>query len=398
MRAAEYGYETLALTDHDNVCGAMELAQACKDLGAAPDPRRRADRSRDEDAGLPPDGAGRVGHRLAQPLPAATSRRPTPATRPQRGRRGRRPSPPCSRSTRWRSEARASSASPAAPATAPSPAPGTAASRTGPRRARRLLAIFGRERLRVELQRPLWRHDRARNRGSSRSPSGSASPAWRPATSTPTTAVGPSSRTRWSPSAPARRSRSPSPCGAATRARSSPRRARWRRASPSTPRRSPRPRGSPSGCASTSRSELGYRYPGSEDPEADATLAEICRGRMALRYDGHARAARGGAAPRRGAAGDRRPRALRLLPPALRPARARPRGRRRGPRPRLGAQPAAAGTRARLERQLGRLLSDRPLARRSRSAPGSSSGASSTTRSPRCPTSTSTSPATSARS
>ena len=33
-------------------------------------------------------------------------------------------------------------------------------------------------------------------------------------------------------------------------------------------------------------SELGYRYPGSEDPEADNTLAEICRGRFELRYDG----------------------------------------------------------------------------------------------------------------
>ena len=36
QRAAEYGYETLALTDHDNVCGAMELAQACKDLPLRP--------------------------------------------------------------------------------------------------------------------------------------------------------------------------------------------------------------------------------------------------------------------------------------------------------------------------------------------------------------------------
>jgi error-prone DNA polymerase len=32
--------------------------------------------------------------------------------------------------------------------------------------------------------------------------------------------------------------------------------------------------------------ELGYRYPGSEDPEADHTLAEICRGRLELRYSG----------------------------------------------------------------------------------------------------------------
>ncbi len=32
--------------------------------------------------------------------------------------------------------------------------------------------------------------------------------------------------------------------------------------------------------------ELGYRYPGSEDEEADTTLAEICRGRLELRYAG----------------------------------------------------------------------------------------------------------------
>ena len=117
------------------------------------------------------------------------------------------------------------------------------------------------------------------------SPSGSGSPASRPATCTPTTAAGPSSRTRSSPCACTRRSRGPSPGGAATRARCSPRRRRWRRALPSTRRRSPRPRGSPSGCASTS-SELGYRYPGSEDPDADRALAEICRGRLELRYAG----------------------------------------------------------------------------------------------------------------
>ena len=110
--------------------------------------------------------------------------------------------------------------------------------------------------------------------------------------------------------------------------------------------------------------ELGYRYPGSEDPEADRTLAEICRGRLELRYAGTARAPRGRAAARGGAAGDPRARALGLLPPALRPARAGAGGRGRGPRPRLGAQPAAARARPGLERELGRLLPDRPLARR----------------------------------
>src|SRR5918996_2731210 len=31
--AAELGYRALALTDHDNVCGAMEFAHACKGVG-----------------------------------------------------------------------------------------------------------------------------------------------------------------------------------------------------------------------------------------------------------------------------------------------------------------------------------------------------------------------------
>src|SRR5918995_2494231 len=34
--AAERGYEALALTDHDNVCGAMEFAHACRGVGIRP--------------------------------------------------------------------------------------------------------------------------------------------------------------------------------------------------------------------------------------------------------------------------------------------------------------------------------------------------------------------------
>ena len=34
--AAELGHEALALTDHDNVCGAMEFAHACKGVGVRP--------------------------------------------------------------------------------------------------------------------------------------------------------------------------------------------------------------------------------------------------------------------------------------------------------------------------------------------------------------------------
>src|SRR3954469_905577 len=35
-RAAEYSYPAFALTDHDNVCGAMEFAQAYGGLGVRP--------------------------------------------------------------------------------------------------------------------------------------------------------------------------------------------------------------------------------------------------------------------------------------------------------------------------------------------------------------------------
>ena len=35
-RAADLGYQTLALTDHDNLCGAVEFAEACHDTGIQP--------------------------------------------------------------------------------------------------------------------------------------------------------------------------------------------------------------------------------------------------------------------------------------------------------------------------------------------------------------------------
>ena len=83
-----------------------------------------------------------------------------------------------------------------------------------------------------------------------------------------------------------RPSRSRSRCGAATRARCSRRRRTM----------AARFAEHPGAVAETARladrlrfdltSQLGYRYPGSEDPEADRTLAEICRGRLDLRYAG----------------------------------------------------------------------------------------------------------------
>ena len=143
----------------------------------------------------------------------------------------------------------------------------------------------GREGLRVELQRPFQRDDRARNRrlAGLAARLGRARRS-RPATSTRTRARGRRCRTRSSRCATTRRSTRPSRCGAATRRTCWPRRRRWRPASRTIPRR----------CASAIELaerlrfdltvDLGYRYPGSEDPVADRTLAEICCDRIDERY------------------------------------------------------------------------------------------------------------------
>ena len=105
---------------------------------------------------------------------------------------------------------------------------------------RRLLGAFGRDAFRVELQRPLARHDRALNRGlaglAQRLGVAGGRDRQRPRAHA---ASARTCRTPSSRSASTRRSTPPSRCGAATTRTSSRRRRRWRRASPITPRRSP---------------------------------------------------------------------------------------------------------------------------------------------------------------
>ena len=261
-RAADYGYEAFALTDHDNVCGAMELAQACAGLGVRPIHGAEVNISPGMlGSASAPGGAGArdgetfhltvlvesaVGwHNLCRLLTEAHAE-----TRP---RPDRDPLPPCWRSTRCWSETRASSASPAARATERSPAPGSAASRAERRSSRgRFTRPSAPSASASSCSGRCGGATAAATAGWPGSRSGSA---WRPSppeTSTPTTAPGPSCRTRWWPCAPAPRSRSPSPIAAATRARCSRRRLRSPPASPSTRRRLPRRHGSPNGCASTS--------------------------------------------------------------------------------------------------------------------------------------------------
>ena len=175
-------------------------------------------------------------------------------------------------------------------------------------------------------------------------------------------------------------------------------RRRWRPASRTIRRRSRRRSRWPTGCASTCDSDLGYRYPGSEDADAGRTLAELCwvedgralPGRAPL----HARRARPAG---RGAARDRGARAARLLHPAPRPARAR---RGRWPSRCAGRTRRARCCRrgAGADHRCPRSFATSPASRTwIRWRTSSSSAASSTKSSPRCPTSTSTSRATSAR-
>ena len=111
--------------------------------------------------------------------------------------------------------------------------------------------------------------------------------------------------------------------------------------------------------------ELGYRYPGAEDAGADRELAEVCRARLAERYAGLRRT--GAEAEERLEEELATIRHLGLsgffllhrdLLELAREVAVEVRG------PGLGALGAAAGPRARLQRQLDRLLPDRPLPRR----------------------------------
>jgi error-prone DNA polymerase len=158
---------------------------------------------------------------------------------------------------------------------------------TGERLGRRLLAAFGRDRFRVELQRPYWRRDRARNRWLSLLAERLDVPC------VATGDVHSHSRHR----APLQDALVAVGLGQ-TLEESEPR----RRGNSTSALASPRAMAArfaeyPDAVAETARlaerlefdltAQLGYRYPGAEDPGADAALAEVCRARLAERYAGH---------------------------------------------------------------------------------------------------------------
>ena len=232
---------------------------------------------------------------------------------------------------------------------------------------RRLVGAFGRERFRVELQRPFWRRDRARNRWLAELAERLGVPCVATGNVHCTTRSraplqdalrrGPARRRRW-------RSRSPS--GAATGSAHLARRRRWRRASPSIPeavaesraaRRAARASTSPATSATATRAPRTptptARWPRSAG-RGSTSATPASRDRREARA-----AARGGAAtdPQRSASPAS---SSSTTTCSSWPARSRPRCAGRTRR----ARSCRPGRGRGLERQLDRLLPDRPLPRR----------------------------------
>jgi error-prone DNA polymerase len=151
---------------------------------------------------------------------------------------------------------------------------------------RRLLAIFGPDHLRVELQRPLWRGDRSRNRRLAEL----AAELGVATVATGNVHFHDRRRAQLQDALVAARmlgtleSTEPERRGNGAGFLASPERMAERFAE------------HPEAVAETERlaqrlrfdltRDLGYRYPGSEDPDADRKLAEVCAARFAERYDG----------------------------------------------------------------------------------------------------------------
>ncbi len=274
--AARYGYPAFALTDHDGIWGSMEFALAAAGLGVRP--LTGAELTLEGGAHLTLLVEDQGGYRnLCRLLTAAHSH-----TRDGPQRSAGAPSvrleqveehaeglvclSGCARdgllAGAWERGER----------------PGAAGL------GRRLLEAFGRDGFRVELQRPYWRRDGARNR-------------WLAALAerlgVPTVATGnvhshDPRRVRLQDAFVAVRlgttleASEPQRRGGSTSTMTSPRRMAARFAE------------HPEAVAETLRladrlrfdltRELGYRYPGSEDPGADRALAEACRARLEVKY------------------------------------------------------------------------------------------------------------------
>lgn len=273
--AAAHGYPAFALTDHDGVWGSMEFARACRGFGV------RAITGAEvtvDCAHLTLLVESAAGYRnLCQLLTRAHSH-----TRDSAGRTAGQPAV-----TMEQVEAHAEGLVCLSGCARDGVVAGAwerGDSAGGAALARRLLAAFGRDRFRVELQRPYWRHDRARNRWLA----GLSERLGVPCVATGNVHSHDRCRTHLQDAFVAVR------LGTTLEA-SEPRRRGNASSALATPRgMATRFAEHPEAVAETLRlaarlqfdlnAELGYRYPRADDPAADRELAEICRRLLADRY------------------------------------------------------------------------------------------------------------------
>jgi error-prone DNA polymerase len=284
--AAQLGFPALALTDHDGIWGSMEFAHACKGLGV------RAIIGAELTVALPGDSSESALAHLTLLVETAAGYRSlcrllTEAhshTREGAQRSAGQPSVSLAQVAKHAEGLICLSGCAREGVLAGRFERGEPA--LGAKLGHELLAIFGREHLRVELQRPYERHDRARNRWLS----GLAERLGVPCVATGNVHFHRRSRSRLQDaflavrhgvgldeSEPLRRGNS-SAALASPQAMSA-RFAEHPRAVTETAELAGRLR-------FDLTSQLGYTYPGAEDAGADRELAELCRALLGQRYTG----------------------------------------------------------------------------------------------------------------
>ncbi len=285
--AAEQGHEALALTDHDGLHGAMEMAQALKPLGVRP--ITGAELTLDDGTHLTLLCESRQGYTNLCRLITAAHWHTRRWAREGWQEGGRRQDPidgePSIGLTTLEQHSHgliclsgcAGNGAVASRVEA-GDHPGAAAV------ARRLHRIFGPDRFRIELQRPYWRHDRRRNKLLSEL----AERLGVPCVATGNVHVHSRDRIPLQDAMVAVRlgatldETEPQRRGNSSHVLAPPERMVGR-----FEKRAVEESGILAERLTFNLTEdLGYRYPGSEDPDADRRLAELCRERFEERYAG----------------------------------------------------------------------------------------------------------------
>ena len=284
--AAELGYPALGLVDHDGIWGSMEFAVSCKGAGVRPITGTE----------LTVSAAGRLFHltllvedeagyrNLCRLLTEAHAH-----TRDGQGRQAGQPSLPLESLAGFTEGLICLSGCARQGMVASAWAEGDLARGTG--FARRLLGFFGPDNFRIELQRPFWRHDRARNRWLSEL----AASLGVPAVATGNVHSHEARRSHLQDTLVAVR------LGTSMEGSEPGRRGNSSSCLVSPGQMAKRFEDYPGAVAETVElagrldfdleRQLGYRYPQSDDPTADRRLSELCQSRMAGRYDGTPEAA-----------------------------------------------------------------------------------------------------------